>query len=162
VSTFWVGWSSRRRCVWCPSSLVCAHQLHIVRLLPRGAGYSSTPSSSNTLIANLSSRNLAFRHSCLQRWWAAGFTHHCFRLTRTGQLSGLTIGIPPVLNFANLDLKARISEEVFSGKKYISLAITEAFAGSDVAGLQTTAVKTSDGKFWIVNGTKKYVGVFLV
>jgi alkylation response protein AidB-like acyl-CoA dehydrogenase len=32
------------------------------------------------------------------------------------------------------------------------------FAGSDVSGLQTTAHKTEDGKFWIVNGTKKCVG----
>ena len=73
-----------------------------------------------------------------------------------GQLSGLTIGLPPVLNYANnAELKTRVCDEVLSGKKYISLAITEAFAGSDVAGLQTTAVKTEDGKFWIVNGTKK-------
>jgi alkylation response protein AidB-like acyl-CoA dehydrogenase len=34
------------------------------------------------------------------------------------------------------------------------LAITEAFAGSDVAGLKTTAEKTPDGKHYIVNGTK--------
>lgn len=31
------------------------------------------------------------------------------------------------------------------------------FAGSDVAGLQTTATKTEDGKHWIVNGTKKWI-----
>lgn len=30
----------------------------------------------------------------------------------------------------------------------------QAFAGSDVAGLRTTAVKTPDGKHYIVNGTK--------
>jgi alkylation response protein AidB-like acyl-CoA dehydrogenase len=53
-------------------------------------------------------------------------------------------------------LKKRIVPEVFSGKKFISLAISEAFAGSDVSGLQTTARKTEDGKFWIVTGTKKY------
>jgi alkylation response protein AidB-like acyl-CoA dehydrogenase len=34
------------------------------------------------------------------------------------------------------------------------LAISEAFAGSDVGGLQTTAVR--DGDYWIVTGTKKY------
>ena len=33
-------------------------------------------------------------------------------------------------------------------KKVISLAISEAFAGSDVAGLRTTAVKSKDGKSW--------------
>jgi alkylation response protein AidB-like acyl-CoA dehydrogenase len=47
--------------------------------------------------------------------------------------------------------------EVLSGKKLICLAVTEAFAGSDVAGLKTTATKTADGKYWIVNGTKKWI-----
>jgi alkylation response protein AidB-like acyl-CoA dehydrogenase len=42
---------------------------------------------------------------------------------------------------------------VLSGKKYIALAISEAFAGSDVGGLQTTAVK--DGDEWVITGTKK-------
>jgi alkylation response protein AidB-like acyl-CoA dehydrogenase len=38
-----------------------------------------------------------------------------------------------------------------------SLAISEAFAGSDVMGMKTTATKTEDGKHWIVNGTKKWI-----
>ena len=33
----------------------------------------------------------------------------------------------------------------------------EAFAGSDVAGIRTTAEKTKDGKHYIVNGTKKWI-----
>jgi alkylation response protein AidB-like acyl-CoA dehydrogenase len=37
------------------------------------------------------------------------------------------------------------------------LAVTEAFAGSDVAGVKTTAVKTPDGKHYVVNGTKKWI-----
>jgi len=55
------------------------------------------------------------------------------------------------------ELKAKIVPEVFSGKKYISLAISEAFAGSDVAGLRCTAKLTEDKKHWIVNGTKKWI-----
>lgn len=74
-----------------------------------------------------------------------------------GQLSGLAIGLPPVLNFARPEVKERVAAGCFSGKKFISLAITEAFAGSDVGGLQTTAVKTDDGKHWIINGTKKWI-----
>lgn len=42
--------------------------------------------------------------------------------------------------------------EVLEGKKFICLAISEAHAGSDVMGLQTTAVKSEDGKEWIING----------
>jgi alkylation response protein AidB-like acyl-CoA dehydrogenase len=32
-----------------------------------------------------------------------------------------------------------------------------AFAGSDVSGLRTTATKTPDGKYYIINGTKKWI-----
>lgn len=71
---------------------------------------------------------------------------------------GTIIGLPPVLNFCNnAELKKQVVEEVLSGEKNIALAITEAFAGSDVAGLKTTAVKTPDGKHYIVNGTKKWI-----
>ncbi|PBP19866.1 acyl-CoA dehydrogenase-like protein [Diplocarpon rosae] len=49
--------------------------------------------------------------------------------------------------------KNRVDEEVFSGRKKICLAITEAFAGSDVAGIRTIAEKTNDGKHYIVYGT---------
>ena len=47
--------------------------------------------------------------------------------------------------------------DILSAKKFICLAVSEAYAGSDVFGLQTTAKKTEDGKFWIVNGTKKWI-----
>lgn len=75
----------------------------------------------------------------------------------------MTISLTAVLQFANDEAwKKKISQEVLSGKKKICLAITEAFAGSDVAGIRTTAEKTKDGKHYIVNGTKKWItnGVF--
>jgi alkylation response protein AidB-like acyl-CoA dehydrogenase len=74
-----------------------------------------------------------------------------------GLLGGKVIGLPPVINFGSEELKARIVPDVLAGRKFICLAISEAFAGSDVVGLQTTANKTEDGKFWIVNGTKKWI-----
>ncbi|KAJ7931447.1 acyl-CoA dehydrogenase NM domain-like protein [Mycena leptocephala] len=74
-----------------------------------------------------------------------------------GILSGKVIGLPPVLNFGSEELKARVVPEVLQGKKFICLAISEAHAGSDVMGLQTTAVKSEDGKEWIINGTKKWI-----
>jgi alkylation response protein AidB-like acyl-CoA dehydrogenase len=79
-----------------------------------------------------------------------------------GLLSGAVIGLPPVLNFGQEPLRSKVVAEVLSGQKVICLAISEAFAGSDVAGLKTSAVKTPDGKHWIVNGTKKWItnGVF--
>lgn len=69
----------------------------------------------------------------------------------------MCIGLPPVMNFGSEKLKQEIIPDVLAGKKFISLAITEAFAGSDVAGLRTTAKKTPDGKHYIVNGTKKWI-----
>ncbi|KAG9017988.1 hypothetical protein FRB90_012713 [Tulasnella sp. 427] len=74
-----------------------------------------------------------------------------------GMLGGMVIGLPPVLNFGSEKLKQEIVPQVFAGKKFISLAISEAFAGSDVAGLRCTATKTEDGKHFIVNGTKKWI-----
>lgn len=89
-----------------------------------------------------------------------------------GLLGGKVIGLPPVLNFGSEELKARIVPDVLAAKKFICLAISEgrsvlqfrcrsvlivielsAHAGSDVMGLQTTAVKSEDGKEWIINGT---------
>ncbi|KAH9950153.1 acyl-CoA dehydrogenase [Amylocystis lapponica] len=72
-----------------------------------------------------------------------------------GLLSGNVIGLSPVLNYASPELYARIVPDVFAGKKFICLAISEAFAGSDVAGLQTTAVR--DGDEWVITGTKKWI-----
>ncbi|KAJ6627333.1 acyl-CoA dehydrogenase/oxidase [Mycena sp. CBHHK59/15] len=72
-----------------------------------------------------------------------------------GILAGAVIGLPPVLNYGSPELKARVVPEVLSGKKYLALAISEAFAGSDVSGIQTTAVR--DGDFWVVTGTKKWI-----
>jgi alkylation response protein AidB-like acyl-CoA dehydrogenase len=68
-------------------------------------------------------------------------------------LNGDVIGLPPILNYGSPELAATVVPEVLSGKKIIALAISEAFAGSDVGGIQTTAVK--DGNEWVINGTKK-------
>ena len=43
------------------------------------------------------------------------------------------------------------------GQQTVVLSITEAFAGSDVAGLRTTAVLDASGENYIVNGTKKWI-----
>ena len=74
-------------------------------------------------------------------------------MSHIGLMAGSVIGLPPVLNFGSDALKSRVVSDVLSGRRLICLAISEAFAGSDVAGLKTTAVKTEDGKHWIINGT---------
>lgn len=72
--------------------------------------------------------------------------------------TGITIGLPPVFNFGSDALKKKVVREILSGEKNICLAITEATAGSDVAGLGTTARLTEDGKHYIVNGHKVSFG----
>lgn len=60
-------------------------------------------------------------------------------------------GLPPVLNFGKSAIRDKVVEEVFAGKKLICLAISEAFAGSDVAGLKCHAKRVDGG--WVVTGT---------
>ncbi|CAD6568700.1 MAG: hypothetical protein CYPHOPRED_002813 [Cyphobasidiales sp. Tagirdzhanova-0007] len=74
-----------------------------------------------------------------------------------GLQGGMIIGLPPVMNFGSPELRKKIVGPVIAGEKFISLAISEAFAGSDVAGLRCTATKTEDGKHFIINGTKKWI-----
>lgn len=79
-----------------------------------------------------------------------------------GMSGGLGIGLPPVLHFGSDELKSRIAPGCLSGEKRICLAITEPYAGSDVANLRCEAKKTPDGKHYIINGEKKWItnGVF--
>lgn len=68
---------------------------------------------------------------------------------------------PGTLPFCSLpaQLLKFFNVTVLRGEKNICLAISEAFAGSDVAGMKTTAKKSADGKHYIVNGTKKWITV---
>lgn len=74
-----------------------------------------------------------------------------------GLLSGMIIGLPTVLNYGSEECKKLVVEDVLTGKKFLSLAISEAFAGSDVAGLRCKAVLSNDKRHWIVTGTKKWI-----
>ncbi|KDR76298.1 hypothetical protein GALMADRAFT_67494 [Galerina marginata CBS 339.88] len=72
-----------------------------------------------------------------------------------GSGGGTYIGLPPIINFGTPALRNKVVEEVFAGRKFCALAITEAFAGSDVAGLRCHSKKVEGG--WIVNGTCKWI-----
>nr|GAT49476.1 acyl-CoA dehydrogenase [Mycena chlorophos] len=69
--------------------------------------------------------------------------------------NGSLIGLPPILKYGRPELRDKIMNDFFDGKKFTSLAISEAFAGSDVSGMKTFATKTDKG--WVVNGTKKWI-----
>ncbi len=74
-----------------------------------------------------------------------------------GISGGLSIGLPPVLHFGSEELKQKVAVPCLKGDKTCCLAITEPWGGSDVANLTATAVKTPCGKFYIVNGEKKWI-----
>jgi len=70
---------------------------------------------------------------------------------------GLSIGLPPVINFGSKYLQDKVVRDCLAGRKFICLAITEPHAGSDVASIRTRAVKDASGKFYVVNGEKKWI-----
>ena len=80
------------------------------------------------------------------------------RCGATGITASLTIhsiGLPPVAYHGSESMKALVIPQVLSGERRISLGITEPAAGSDVAGLKTTAVKQGD--HYVVNGSKTFI-----
>jgi alkylation response protein AidB-like acyl-CoA dehydrogenase len=54
-------------------------------------------------------------------------------------------------------MKNTVVPQILRGEKKICLAISEPQAGSDVANLTTTAKLSPDGKYYIVNGLKKWI-----
>eukprot|EP00756_Hemistasia_phaeocysticola_P026189 Hpha_TRINITY_DN16047_c1_g2::TRINITY_DN16047_c1_g2_i1::g.121120::m.121120 len=71
--------------------------------------------------------------------------------------AGHLIGVPVILNFSPRHIQEKLLGPCLRGEKVCVLAITEPFAGSDVAGVKCTAVKSPCGKFYIVNGVKKWI-----
>ncbi|KAI5465065.1 acyl-CoA dehydrogenase/oxidase [Mariannaea sp. PMI_226] len=73
---------------------------------------------------------------------------------------GNSIGLPPVIQFGTEIQKRQFLPDALSGRTRFCLAVTEPDAGSDVAGITTTAVKK--GSKYIVNGAKKWItnGIF--
>jgi acyl-CoA dehydrogenase len=84
-------------------------------------------------------------------------------MARTGSMgpsgavtTGMAFGLPPILKFGSQELQERFVPDLLTGKKRICIAITEPEAGSDVGNITTTAKKSANGKYYIVNGTKKW------
>ncbi|OAL33881.1 hypothetical protein AYO20_06892 [Fonsecaea nubica] len=68
---------------------------------------------------------------------------------------GNSIGAPPLINFGSEEQKMRFLPDVIVGRSRFCLGVTEPDAGSDVAGLTTTAERRGD--VYIVNGAKKWI-----
>merc|ERR1719401_1032557 len=68
-----------------------------------------------------------------------------------------SIGVPVILKYGAEWMHEQIIPPIFRGEQTAVLAISEAFAGSDVASLRTTAELDPTGENYIVNGTKKWI-----
>ena len=65
------------------------------------------------------------------------------------------MAVPPVFKFGTDEQKDRYLVPAIKGEKIFCLGITEPDAGSDVAGIKTTARKVDDG--WVINGSKIFI-----
>lgn len=77
----------------------------------------------------------------------------CGSITTTYAASAL--GTFPILLFGNQVQKEKYLPDLAAGKKLAAFGLTEANAGSDASGIQTTA--TVDGDYYILNGTKQWI-----
>ncbi|BGO97423.1 Acyl-CoA dehydrogenase [Rhodotorula toruloides] len=107
-----------------------------------------------TLPGNVKGEEFDYFHElvCVQEMCRVGAPGYM-----AGLQAGMVIGLPPILNFAPEPLRQRILPDILAGKKFISLAISEPHAGSDVQGITTSATLSEDGKYWIVSGMKKWI-----
>jgi acyl-CoA dehydrogenase len=62
---------------------------------------------------------------------------------------------PHLFHAGSAEQKARYLPDVIAGKTITAVGITEPGAGSDVAGMRTTA--KLDGDEWVLNGTKMFI-----
>lgn len=65
------------------------------------------------------------------------------------------LGCVPIMLFGSEEQKKKYIPPIASGKKLAAFGLTEANAGSDAAGIQTTAKK--DGDYYVLNGTKQWI-----
>lgn len=65
------------------------------------------------------------------------------------------LGTSPILLFGSEEQKKKYLPDIAAGKRLVAFGLTEANAGSDAAGIQTTA--KLDGNEYILNGTKQWI-----
>jgi len=65
------------------------------------------------------------------------------------------LGAYPILLFGSEEQKKKYLPDIASGKRLVAFGLTEANAGSDAAGIQTTAKLT--GNEYVLNGTKQWI-----
>ncbi|KAH9441855.1 hypothetical protein Pst134EA_032190 [Puccinia striiformis f. sp. tritici] len=77
-----------------------------------------------------------------------------------GLFSGMAYGAPLIWKYGSAELREKLMPGLLNGSKRTCITITEPGAGSDVKNLSTTAEKSPDGKYWIINGEKSSLKIF--
>jgi alkylation response protein AidB-like acyl-CoA dehydrogenase len=65
------------------------------------------------------------------------------------------LGTTPLLLYSSEEQKKKYLPDIAAGKRLVAFGLTEANAGSDAAGIQTTA--KLDGNEYVLNGTKQWI-----
>jgi butyryl-CoA dehydrogenase len=65
------------------------------------------------------------------------------------------LGTYPILLFGSDEQKKKYLPDIATGKRLVAFGLTEANAGSDAGGIQTTA--RLDGNEYVLNGTKQWI-----
>ena len=65
------------------------------------------------------------------------------------------LGSGPIVLYGSDELKARYLPGIAAGTHIAAMAVSEPDAGSDVAGMRTTARR--DGRYWVLDGTKTWI-----
>lgn len=85
-------------------------------------------------------------------------------ISEEGAAAGVALGgvrvqsdicVPYFLHQANEEQQARWLPDIASGEKVVAIAMTEPGAGSDLAGMSTTALR--DGDDYVLNGQKTFI-----
>ncbi|MFC1563722.1 acyl-CoA dehydrogenase family protein [candidate division KSB1 bacterium] len=69
----------------------------------------------------------------------------------------LSIGLKAILLFGTDEQKKRFLPKLAAGEELAGFALTEPGAGSDAAGVKTTAELSDDGKYYTLNGRKQWI-----
>ena len=77
----------------------------------------------------------------------------CISVATTFAASGL--GAYPILLYGSEEQKQKYLSPIASGEKLAAFGVTEANAGSDAGGIQSTAKR--DGDHYVLNGTKQWI-----
>lgn len=72
-------------------------------------------------------------------------------------LAHLSIGVKGIVLFGNEQQKQKYLPKAASGEMIFSYALTEPKRGSDAKHIETTAVLSDDGEYYILNGSKAYI-----